>query len=597
MIERESLDAIFSARALTALFQPILTCPSGGLWGHEALIRGPSSGPLHSPLKLFDAAAREGRLVELDLLCREVAIEAFGRAGCPGRLFLNVTPDAVVASDHPTGETLRFLERAGVAPERVVIEITEQFPIHDYAIVRHAVDHYRSMGFAVALDDLGAGYAGLRHWSELRPDYVKIDRHFASGVESDAGKREVVRSVLDMARRMGTRVIVEGIETEAEYTALRALGMTHSQGYLFGRPAERPLTVDQPMPGGDAGGVPGAAVQRPTARLLAREVVPAEPTASVAEVAARFRAEPDLRCVPLVGRDGRAVGIVRRDTLLSRLAHNYGHALFAGREVTGFVESSTVTVPGDLPLEALSRRVTEADDADEAILITDPDGLYLGVGSVFDLLRRITDLQVHSARHANPLTGLPGNVRIEQHIDALLAAGTPFTVVHADLDHFKAYNDFYGYQRGDEAILATARILQARLHAGDFAGHVGGDDFVLLLRGSDWEPRCRALLEDFAAHAPALYDARERERGGIETRDRQGCPQRFPLLSISLAAVPVLDRRFTSHYQIATVLAEIKHCAKREPGNSLFVDRRRQPEGEVPGAVAPLDDAAGSRGA
>ncbi len=167
MLDHEDLDSILEQRNLVALFQPIATCLGGQLWGHEALIRGPSSSPLHSPPKLFDAAARAGRTVKLDLLCRAVAIDSFSRFDCPGRLLLNVNPEAVVAHEHPTGETLRFLERARASPERIVIEITAQLPIHDYEIVRHAVAHYRANGFAVAIDDLGTGYAGLRHWSEL----------------------------------------------------------------------------------------------------------------------------------------------------------------------------------------------------------------------------------------------------------------------------------------------------------------------------------------------------------------------------------------------------------------------------------------------
>ncbi|WP_435101116.1 bifunctional diguanylate cyclase/phosphodiesterase [Arhodomonas sp. AD133] len=542
----------------------------GELWGHEALIRGPSASALHSPLKLFDAAARDGRLVELDLLCRAVIIEAFGRSGCPGRLFLNVTPDAVVDVRHPSGETLRLLERAGVAPERVVIEITEQFPIHDYDIVRRAVDHYRAMGFAIALDDLGAGYAGLRHWSELRPDYVKLDRYFASGADADAGKRDVVRSVLDMARRMGARVIVEGIETDAEYLALRALGMRYCQGYLLGRPRPRPLTTGPALPGvahaGDRDG-------RHIAGDLAAPVTPSSPAATAAEVAARFRAESHLRCVPLVSTDNRPAGLVRGDALLSRLAHNYGHALFGGRPVVEFVDTRALTVPSDLPLEALSRRVTETADADEAFVVTDAQGRYVGVGSVFDLLRRITDLQIHTARHANPLTGLPGNVRIEQHVDGRIAAGEAFVVVYADLDNFKPYNDRYGYQRGDEVILATARVLEARLRADEFAGHVGGDDFVLVLSGSDWERRCRRMLDEFAARCGDFYEPDDHARGGLDTVDRHGRHRRFPLVALSMAAVPVSGGRFANHHEVSARLAKVKRDAKAKAGNVLFVDR------------------------
>lgn len=574
MLEQERLDSILANRSLTALFQPIVSCATGELLGHEALIRGPSSGPLHSPLKLFDAAAHAGRRVELDLLCRAVAIRAFSKADCPGRLFLNINPEAVVASEHPTGETLRVLEQAALAPERIVIEIAEQLPIRDYDIVRHALDHYRASGFAVALDDLGAGNAGLRQWSELRPDYVKIDRYFASGLEDDITKREVVRSVIEMSQRMGTRVIVEGIETEVEYTTLRSLGMTHAQGYLLGRPAPRPLNTDPPMPGDAPASGLGETASRPKADAIAQSVLPEAATATATRVLQRLEKEPGLGAIPLVDDDGRPLGVIRRNALLSRLSHRYGYALLAHKQAIAFLDSTTVTVPRDLPLEALSRRMTDRAESDEEFLITDTAGRYMAMGSVYDLLRRITDLQIQNARHANPLTGLPGNVLIEQHIDGLLAADAAFTVVHADLDHFKAYNDFYGYQRGDEVILATARLLQAHQHTDEFAGHVGGDDFVLVLSARDWQTRCEALLSTFASRVPEFYDAADRDRGWIETVDRRGKMECVPLLSISLSVVPVGPSRFSSHNAIAATMAEIKRCAKQQAGNSLFVDCR-----------------------
>lgn len=131
------------------------------------------------------------------------------------------------------------------------------------------------------------------------------------------------------------------------------------------------------------------------------------------------------------------------------------------------------------------------------------------------------------------MTGLPGNVLIEQHIASLLAAARTFTIIHADLDDFKPYNDYYGYQRGDEVIQATARLLQAYPREDVFVGHVGGGDFVLVLNGHDWRSRCESVLDAFSARAPRFYDAADRERGWIQTHDLaattsgQAC-SRFP---------------------------------------------------------------------
>ena len=173
----QSLDEILASGAISTLFQPIVSLKNNTIYGYEALSRGPSDSPLHSPINLLDAASRHGRTAELDLLCRELAIQQFGRLNLPHKLFLDTIPAVLLQADYQHGLTLKFLEKANIPPNRVVIELTEQYPIEDYPLMREATEHYRSMGFTIALDDLGAGYAGLRTWSELKPDFVKLDRH------------------------------------------------------------------------------------------------------------------------------------------------------------------------------------------------------------------------------------------------------------------------------------------------------------------------------------------------------------------------------------------------------------------------------------
>jgi EAL domain-containing protein (putative c-di-GMP-specific phosphodiesterase class I) len=123
----------------------------------------------------------------------------------------------------------------GIPPSQVVIELTEQSPTEDFALLDTALHHYRAMGFSIALDDLGAGYSSLRLWSELRPDYVKIDRHFIDGIHLDAVKREFVGSILKMAKASRAQVIAEGIELPEELAVLAEMGVDLLQGYLMNR--------------------------------------------------------------------------------------------------------------------------------------------------------------------------------------------------------------------------------------------------------------------------------------------------------------------------------------------------------------------------
>jgi diguanylate cyclase (GGDEF)-like protein len=564
---------LLSARRLNVLFQPIVDMPAGEVFGYEALIRGPSDSMLHSPLNLFESATECGLLSELDHLCRRLAIERFVALDLPGLLFINVTPETIVQADRPRGETLRVLQELGLSPERVVIELTEHTPIHDYGVMYEAVEHYRAMGFAIALDDLGSGYGGLRHWTELRPEFVKIDGHFAQGIHEDAVKRSFVSSMRDISRDLGSRLVVEGIESREEFEVIASLGVDLGQGYFLQRPTPHP---PRELP--ELATVRRGRVQRleNTAQSLLRPHQPVPPDMLLSEVIERLQATPDERSVVVVD-DGRPVGMVWRHLIMDFYARRYARELYARKPVSEFMGRQPLTVCVDTPLERVSQLVTSQLEADwdKDFIIVDAAGRYLGVGTVIDLLRRVTELQVRYARYANPLTQLPGNVPIGEQIDAMLEADESFVVAYCDLDSFKPFNDFYGYARGDHVLRELGRLLSEAADSPlDFVGHVGGDDFVLVLVSSDWHVILRGMLERFAEMVPTFYDEPQRLAGGIASTDRRGQPCFFELLSLSIGVVRVQPDMFRSHHEVAARASEVKRVAKQRQGNTLFVDRR-----------------------
>lgn len=573
--EQALLDEIIATGELTPLFQPIVEVARREIHGYEALIRGPSETLLHAPQRLFEVALQTGRLVELDLLCRRIAIERFVALGLAGKLFLNVMPATLLERDFREGLTLGFLERAGLAPERVVIELTEHHPILDYQAMRQAMRHYRDMGFRVALDDLGAGHSSLRHWAELRPDIVKLDRHFISGIDTRPDKREFLRSLLDVARSLGCELIIEGVETAEEQRCLWELdrSLALMQGYYFARPsAEPPREMSALLPMHEL----PASAPRQTAGALMVAVPPVAPELPVAELAERFREEPGLRCVAVVAQH-RPVAVVRRHEFLTLFTNPYSHALYARRRVRDIADRQMLGVRVDTSLEALSQRITDAGGLQqEDFVIVNAEGRYLGMGNIIDLLREITTIQVRQARNANPLTGLPGNILIQESLAERLRQERAFVAVYADLDNFKAFNDCYGYAEGDRLILALSRLLLSHLsEAEDFLGHVGGDDFMLLLGGPRWRASCEQVLSDFAALVPDFYQPEHCAAGGLTCENRRGEPVFHPLVSLSLAARPVHAGEGLRPAQLAAELSELKAQAKRRAGNTLFIDRRR----------------------
>jgi diguanylate cyclase (GGDEF)-like protein len=234
---------------------------------------------------------------------------------------------------------------------------------------------------------------------------------------------------------------------------------------------------------------------------------------------------------------------------------------------------AAVQIDARARLEQVSRLVTArtAGRPRDDFIVT-RNGRYLGMGRTIDLLRHITAQQIQAAKHSNPLTGLPGNREIQTHIAQWLACRRAFVACHLDLDHFKAFNDAYGYARGDQVLLHVAQVVSHAVRPRvDFVGHVGGDDFVFLLRSQDWSLRLTAIVEELQASLINFHSSEHRRSRGLDGVDRDGMPRRFPLLSASIAAVEVDGHRQVTADQVAEALRETKRVAKAKSGCSCML--------------------------
>jgi diguanylate cyclase (GGDEF)-like protein len=244
------------------------------------------------------------------------------------------------------------------------------------------------------------------------------------------------------------------------------------------------------------------------------------------------------------------------------------------------MDANPVRIDARARLEQVSRLVTGQSDAgrrDDFIITR--HGSYLGMGRMIDLLRQITAQQIQAAKHSNPLTGLPGNREIQSHLAQWLARRQPFVACHLDLDHFKFFNDTYGYARGDQVLMHVAETLVRTVRQRiDFVGHVGGDDYVFLLRSQDWSLRLVSLLEDLAASLLNFYDSEHREAGRILGRDREGQERHFALLSASVAVVEIDGAPNVTAEVIAERLRRAKKAAKAQAGYSCVLVN---PEGRM----------------
>jgi diguanylate cyclase (GGDEF)-like protein len=570
-----ALSSILSQSGLHSLFQPIICLSERRILGYEALTRGPSNSPLHSPIALFAVARQAGRLSELEIACRQSACRRFNEQQLPGKLFLNVSPESLLEAAHQPGRTLQLLQDFGIPPSQVVIELTEQTPIDDFQLLQTALHHYRAMGFSIALDDLGAGYSSLRLWSELRPDYVKIDRHFIDGIHQDALKREFVGSILQIAKASRAQVIAEGIELPEELAVLTEMGVDLVQGYLLGRPQEHPpRDARAMMPKHDSSTVALNDEGSDLSALLNDQPAVGRdtPTATVLEA---FRRQANLNSLAVLDEQGQPCGIVHRHSLSDALLKPFATDLFARKPISRLMNDDFLAVEMSQSLQQVSRLITSrARQRIEEDFIITLNGSYLGLGRVIDVLKLITELKIQQARYANPLTLLPGNVPIQQCLTRLLQQGRESVICYVDIDSFKPFNDIYGYGRGDEVLLCLAQCLNERVDPSrDFVGHIGGDDFLLVLGPEDWRKRLNQLLDDFQSQCRRFYRPEHLDAGRFIAPNRQGIRQEFPLLSLSIGVVHLHPEACAQldASQLAEMASQAKHHAKNVPGYSVHV--------------------------
>lgn len=591
---RGLLDGILQDRRLTPVFQPIVDIQLGTLIGYEGLIRGPEHSPLHAPLELFRVAHEHGLTSRLEILCCHTLMERFAALGLPGRLFLNISPRVLPQLAGDAGALAADLDRIGLLPDCIVFELTEHFT-QDWWQFRQWLASYREAGFKVALDDLGDGHSSLRRWSEFKPEYVKVDMHFIQGISGDPLKQQFLRSIRDIARESGALVVAEGIEQREELEFLVDIGIRSGQGFYIARPGPDPMVelprtllseLSQYKASRRALTTPETSAMA-NAGMLLRTVPFASSGMTNNDVCDLFASHPTLQSIPVVDR-GTPVGMIVRDDLVGRFARPYQRELYGRRSCTLFMDANPPMADQSTSLQKLSHILIEAD---RSRLISDfiitSEGRYLGIGTSYDLLRELTEAQIMAARHANPLTQLPGNVPVNLHIEHLLASEARFCACYADLDNFKPFNDVFGYVKGDEIIQMTGRLLSSHARSEDFVGHIGGDDFLILWCSDDWEASCHALLQafgvavqDYLVESGIMKDGTE---SGYFSHDRTGNRRFFTWPSISLGIVNVQPLQYENYHQIAAAAAEAKALAKKISGNSLHIERRqRQLPGQDP---------------
>lgn len=587
-------------------YQPIFDREGKRMISMEALARWqhPRLG-LMAPDTFISVAEANGTIIPLGELVLELALrncQHWRENGYP-HLTVAVNVSARQLKDRQFADRVaQLLLLAGLPPEALCCELTESMLMEHSNENTEQIFRLKDLGVKLAIDDFGTGYSSLTHLKYLPVDTIKVDRSFIRDIECNPDDRAIVSAIVAMARSLHLKVVAEGIETEQQHRLLQELGCDTMQGFYFAKPMDRSSFarfLREEPPAMVAADVAAPTKPQKTAcqtvpakqgqeeRQLQKvsditlKIDPLKPADRLNTVLERFQTEKLLQVLPVVDQH-RVVGILNRSEFIEeQVVGRIGYAFHINhsKKVRDLMQQVPLVIDSEASIEEAAQALhgNFGSMRLENICVA-RRGIYNGVLDVRTLVEAITALNLKLAKGANPLTGLPGNESIQRETTRRLDSGLPFDIAYIDIDNFKPYNDFYGFERGDMVIGAVGDILKQ--YANDllqgpqirnFCGHIGGDDFIIITGPSLAVGLSRQVIADFDARLPLLHGSTDYAKGCYTSFNRKGDLETFNLLSLSVAVISTAQLQISSYPQLASMASEVKKTAKKYKGSSVVV--------------------------
>lgn len=605
-------------------YQPLFDRDGKSLISIEALVRWrhPALG-LVGPDRFISIAEQNGTIVPLGELVMELAVQNcrhWREMGHPNlNVAVNLSPRQL-RDPHFVERVAALLQRTDLPSAALCFELTETALMDHNDEIRERIFRLKELGVKLAIDDFGTGYSSLVYLKHLPVDVIKIDRSFVRDLVEHEDDRAIVAAIVAMAKSMNLKIVAEGVEKTEQHRLLRELGCDQMQGYLFGRPMERDsfeqfLLQDCPPPSVMYESVeveepecclqtmPSETPAESNSRIfdfvweITLQIPPVHPGDRLTTVLERFQSDKQLKALPVVD-DGQVKGIMNRsefieEQILGRIG--YAFHINHAKKVRDLMHQVPLVLDADTGIEEAARTIQglSAGMRLDNICVA-RRGRYMGMLDLRTLMDAITALNLKLAKGANPLTGLPGNESIQREINRCLTLGAPFDIAYIDIDNFKPYNDFYGFERGDMAIRVVGDILKQFSEEPPvsmqktFCGHIGGDDFIIITAAGQGVELAQRLISDFETRLPLLHGAKDHATGYYVSTNRKGEQETFSLLSLSIAIISVARRAVESYAQLASMATEVKKSAKAVKGSSVVV-RKRDGDGYADTAHAILN--------
>lgn len=577
---KSELEEILENEDITTVYQPIVCLENGIVLGYEALSRGKKGSALESPEKLFSLAHKYDKSWDLELLCRRKAIERAKDIDKDKMLFINVDPRIFKDINFRKGFTREFLLKNNIDSKNVIFEITEKTAIKDYRKFNEALTHYKEQGYKIAIDDIGAGYSGLKMLSETRPHYVKIDMDLIRNIHKDTFKQALIECFVKLSETTNMKLIAEGIECKEELEKLIDLGVHGGQGFFLCKPQEGFKKIDRE--------ITDLILSYNISKSLFNnknyigQIESFDLTFDIRSKCSHISEYLKNTKIPAacIIENDKPVGLIMKHIIDSRLATQYGVAVFYKRPASLIMDRDPIIVDYYTDVQKVSNlAMSRSSEKTYDCIVVTKDNKFYGLVTVKSLLEFITTAKFNYAKKLNPLTGLPGNLAIQEAYNIVNKSNMPCCILYLDLDNFKIYNDTYGFKKGDKIINLTAQIIkqesQKYFPKSGFIGHIGGDDFICIV-GSDFEAckkLCKSIILRFDDEIKGFFSDEDLEKGYIIGKDRDGNLKRHYLVSISIAGVYGYFERYKDMESLGADMALIKKKAKEIKGSSFILEK------------------------
>lgn len=571
----ESFLQLIENEDIRTVFQPIISLRDSSILGYEALSRGPSGSVIERPELLFDLAEKNNKLWELELICRSKALESTHRLEIQSKLFLNVNPNIMHDIKFRQGFTKEYLNKFRINPDRIVFEITEKEAVNNIRDFKKAVQNYKDQDYQIAIDDAGAGYSGLNMISDIHPHYIKLDMNLIRDIDKDNTKQALIRSMREFAMLSSTFLIAEGIETESELLKLIEIGVHYGQGYFIQKPEAALFPISRLLKDliSDSNTRKNHLydIRIPDVYIgnICKPLTTLDPDIKISQATQLIRSDPTLPGFCII-ENGKLLGVATRNQMNARLSSQYGYSLYCNKGIESIMCRDFLCVDFQTPIDDVVKIAMQRDPEKlyDFITIT-KDGSYKGIATVKDLLLKTMQIEIVNAKHLNPLSGLPGNLLIERQLEECRNSTARSCILYFDIDNFKAYNDVYGFEKGDLVLKNLTRILTGRIPGDFFVGHIGGDDFIAVVPPEIADTVCRQVIEEFDMLAQNFHTETDYNRGYIISKNRRGVEETYPLMSITIAGIT--NTNFQNIYEMSENASKIKSICKQKDGSNYIL--------------------------